>query len=286
MSLQSQIQAAMESFPPSIRRVAQQVVSDPQHVLEGTITDLARTCETSETTVVRFCRAIGLPGYVQLRVQLATEMGREGAQRTSDAGGVTDISATSTLPELVENIRFTEGLCIEETIENLDLDELAKVVDAIDAADRVTLYGVSASGWSAADLQRKLFRIRRNAHAFADAHDALTAVALMTKGDVAIGFSHRGRSAEVATFLEQASALGVTTVAVTNAVPSPVADAANLVLRTTVREAQFRSGAMASRTAQLLVADCIFVAVAQRRMDDTVEALRETYDVVRSVHSS
>ncbi|HLS64546.1 MAG TPA: MurR/RpiR family transcriptional regulator [Ruania sp.] len=279
MNIQSRIQANLESYPPSIRRVAEDVLADPQRMLGGTITDLARRCRTSETTVVRFCRELGLDGFVQLRVELATEVGRDGAHR----GGtdVADISASSTLAELVDSIRYTESLCIEETIESLDLDELARVVDAIDGASRISLYGVSGSGWSAADLHRKLFRIGRTAYCFADGHDALTSIALMGEGDVAIGFSHRGTTSEVVTFLSAARERGVRTVAVTNVGSSPVAKAADLVLQTTVREARFRSGAMASRTAQLLVVDCLFVAVAQRRMEETAEALRGTYDVVR-----
>ncbi|WP_420115151.1 MurR/RpiR family transcriptional regulator [Pseudactinotalea sp.] len=281
MSLQSQIQAAMETFPPSIRRVAEAVTDDPDLVIEGTISDLARRCDTSETTVVRFCRALGLAGYVQLRVRLARELGREGARRTPDPV-VTDVPNGS-LSELVHGIAFTERMGIEETVENLDLDELARVVDAVDGAGRIALYGVGASGASADDLQRKLFRIGRWAQAFVDPHDALTASGLLSAGDIAIGFSHRGQSHEVVAFFEQARAMGATTAAITNVAPSAVADAADLVLRTTVREARFRSGAMASRTAQLLIVDCLFVAVAGRRMDETVTALRGTYDAVKRV---
>ena len=40
------------------------------------------------------------------------------------------------------------------------------------------------------------------------------------------------------------------------------------------------SGSGAVPSAQLLLVDCIFVAVAQRRMDETLDALRSTYDTV------
>ncbi|MGH3586990.1 MAG: RpiR family transcriptional regulator, partial [Pseudonocardia sp.] len=50
---------------------------------------------------------------------------------------------------------------------------------------------------------------------------------------------------------------------------------------TTARETQFRSGAMASRIAQLAVVDFLFVRVAQRRYDATTAALKVTYDAVQ-----
>ena len=285
MSIQSTIQSKLDALPPSMRRVAEVILADPHVVLDGTISELARRSDTSETTIVRFCRTLGLRGYVQLRVALATEMGREDAKRLDTSFHGADLAAgletgQPSLESLIATIGFTESLGIEETIANLDLQALRQVVTALDRADRIATYGVSASGWSAADLQRKLFRIGRNASHFADGHEAVLATALMGPGDVAIGFSHRGTTAEVIGFLRAARQRGATTVAITNAPDSPLAAGADLTLCTSVRESQFRAGPMASRTAQLVLADCIFVGVAQLRMEESVAALKDTYETV------
>lgn len=285
MSIQSTIQAKVTTYPPSMGRVASAILARPEIVLEKTISELARMCETSETSVVRFCRTLGLTGYVQLRIALATEIGRETAQRGGGGGGDdnghgADISPQDGLADLVAKIGFSETLCIEETAANLDIAELERIVDAVDNASRTTLYGVGASGWSAADLQRKLFRIGRIAFAFDDPHDAVVAAALAGPGDVAIAFSHSGATRESAEFLRSAAGRGATTVAITNDGESALAKAADLTLLTVVRETTFRSGAMASRIAQLMLVDCVFVGVAQRRYETTVEALRATYQAV------
>jgi DNA-binding MurR/RpiR family transcriptional regulator len=52
------------------------------------------------------------------------------------------------------------------------------------------------------------------------------------------------------------------------------------VLTTAARETPFRSGALGSRIAQLMVIDCLFTGVAQSSFDDSMAALRTTYDVV------
>ncbi|HLS15242.1 MAG TPA: MurR/RpiR family transcriptional regulator [Beutenbergiaceae bacterium] len=280
MSIQTEIQTKLTTFAPSMRRVADVILSDPQQVVEGTISDLARQSQTSETTIVRFCRTLDLAGFVQLRLALATEVGREDAKRLDTSFHGADLTSTTSLQSLVSTIGFTETLGIEETLANLDLAELERVVAAIDAGNRISIYGVSASGWSAADLHRKLFRISRLAFHFTDGHEAVLSAGLMGPRDVAIGFSHRGTTTEVLGFLSAARRRGATAIAITNAGDSPVGREADLVLRTSVRESQFRSGPMASRTAQLLLVDCIFVAVAQRRMDESVSALRSTYDTV------
>jgi DNA-binding MurR/RpiR family transcriptional regulator len=71
--------------------------------------------------------------------------------------------------------------------------------------------------------------------------------------------------------------------AITNAAPSPVADAADAVLTTVEREAGLRSGAMAGRVAQLAIVDCVLIAVAQRTPHQTAAALRATFDAVRDL---
>jgi len=81
--------------------------------------------------------------------------------------------------------------------------------------------------------------------------------------------------------LEEAAKHGATTVAVTNFPRSPLARTADLVLTTAARETTYRSGAMASRIAQLTVIDCLFIGVAQQVLPDARKALEETASAVR-----
>jgi len=77
---------------------------------------------------------------------------------------------------------------------------------------------------------------------------------------------------------------GARTIVVTNFAGSPIAAVADLLLVTAARETTFRSGAMASRIAQLALVDCLFAGVAQRSYDEAIEALKRTYAAVRSRH--
>src|SRR5690606_8679596 len=158
----------------------------------------------------------------------------------------------------------------------LDLDVLAAVVDVLVAAPRIEIYGVGASGLVAVDLEQKLRRIGRRATACPEAHAALVSAALLGPGDVAVGISHTGATVDTIDALALASTSGATTVALTNFPRSPLAQLADHVLVTAARETTFRSGATASRIAQLTVVDCVFVAVAQRTYADTLSALERT----------
>lgn len=281
MSIQSRIQADKASLPPSMLRVADAILEDPKRVLHGTIADLATTCNTSETTVVRFCHRLGLSGFSQLRLTLAGEIATERVRRLKV--GTThgsDLPADSALHEIVGEIALTETLGIEETAAALEIPALQSAVDAISAASLVLMHGISASASGGSDLERKLHRLGRMARSIPDTHDALVSASLLAPGQVALGFSHSGTTSEVASFLATSRVAGATTIAITGSHQGPVVEAADIVLRTTVRESAYRSGAVASRSAQLLIVDCLFVAVAQSGRDATVDALRTTFDAL------
>lgn len=279
------IRSLLPGMAPAERRVAEAVLGQPEVVVGRTITELAEACHTSETTVIRFCRTVGFRGYPELRLRLATEMGRDAARGAGQRELGADIGRSDTLREVVEKIGYADARGVEETIQQLDLAALAKVVDAVAGAARINLYGLGASGFAAQDLQRKLYRIGRSAFWFGDPHDALVAAALLRPGDVAFGMTHTGTTTETVNVLREARRHQAVTVAITNAATSPVTDEADLVLTTAVRETTFRSGAMSSRIAQLAIVDCIFVAVAQRTYDDTLDALRLTFTAVDDVRT-
>ncbi len=285
VSIQTSIQSHVDSFPPTMRRVADVILERPQIVMENTISELARACDTSEASIVRFCRALGFTGYPQLKLQLAAELAKESAEfgGNGDAAYGADISPSDTLAEMVAKIAGSEILGIRETADSLDMEVLQRVIRRLERAKRVVLFGVGASNAGAQDLAQKLLRIGHVALAFHDAHDALVSAALVEQGDVAIGFSHNGRTRETMAFLSAARRNGAHTVAVTNVPDSPLAEQAESVLRTAVPETTFRSGAMASRIAQLTIIDYLFVGVARGRYDRTVQALKSTYEIVKEL---
>lgn len=280
VSIQTSIQANVESYPPSMKRVAGAILGRPQGVLEKTISELARSCATSETSIVRFCRTLGFTGFPALKLQMAAELATEAAQFGSETRHGTDIRPTDTLADTVSKITRSEILGIQETAANLDMVTLEQVISRLEHAGRIVLYGVGASNAGAQDLTQKLLRIGCAAFGFHDAHDALASAALLGPGDVAIAFSHSGRTREAVELLHAARRGGAFTVAITNVEKSPVTEHADKVLRTAVRETTFRSGAMASRIAQLTLVDYLFVGVARGNYKESVQALKSTYESV------
>ncbi|WP_192909501.1 MurR/RpiR family transcriptional regulator [Gandjariella thermophila] len=272
------IRSLLPGLARAEQRVAKVVLDEPAAVAHRSITEVADAAGTSETTVTRFCKAIGVSGYPELRIALAADTARSAARSDRDLGG--DITPSDDLRQVVAKVAFADARAVEETAEQLDAEVLGRVVDAVARAGRVDVYGVGASAFVASDLQQKLHRIGRVCFAWSDTHIALTSAAVLQPGDVAIGISHTGATVDTVEPLRVAAERGATTVALTNFPRSPISEVADHVLTTAARETTFRSGAMASRIAQLTVIDCLFIGVAQRHLDTARAALAATYDAV------
>ncbi|MFV0426614.1 MAG: MurR/RpiR family transcriptional regulator [Beutenbergiaceae bacterium] len=285
MSVQSTIEATIDSMSPSLARIAQVIRENPTIVLEATIAELAEAAATSVASVVRFCNAIGFAGYAPLRMALATELGKESVRFAGQSGFGADIARADSLRDMATKLARLETLAIEETIAGLDFTELERVVEAIDRSSRILLYGVGASYFVAEDLGHKLLRIGRNAVVLSDTHEAVATASLPIPGTVAVCFSHRGETPESMRYITVAGESRALTVGLTSVKDSPLAAAVDHVLFTRARETAFRAGAMVSRIAQMAVVDCIFVGVAQRRYDETVDALRRTREATRRLLS-
>ncbi|WP_425273044.1 MurR/RpiR family transcriptional regulator [Saccharomonospora piscinae] len=272
------IRSLLPGLARAEQRVAKVVLDEPSSVARRSITEVALAAKTSETTVTRFCKAIGVGGYPQLRIALAADTARTQARSSRDLGG--DITADDDLDSVVSKVGFADARAVEETTEQLDIAELTRVTDLVANAGRVDVYGVGASAFVAADLQQKMHRIGRVSFAWSDTHIMLTSAAVLSEGDVAVAISHSGATTDTVEALRVAGEHGATTVAVTNFPRSPITAVADHVLTTAARETTFRSGATASRIAQLTVIDCLFIGVAQRHLDEAVPALDSTRDAV------
>jgi DNA-binding MurR/RpiR family transcriptional regulator len=272
------IRSLLPGLARAEQRVAKVVLENPHAVARRSITEVADAAGTSETTVTRFCKAIGVGGYPELRIALAADTARTEARAERDLGG--EIGPDDDLRQVVSKVTFADARAVEETADQLDVAALQEVVDVVAGAGRVDVYGVGASAFVAADLQQKLHRIGRVSFAWSDTHIMLTSAAVLSPGDVAVGISHTGATTDTVEALRTARQYGATTVALTNFPRSPITEVADFVLTTAARETTFRSGAMASRIAQLTVIDCLFIGVAQRHLPDAIGALEATRDAV------
>jgi DNA-binding MurR/RpiR family transcriptional regulator len=274
------LRSALVRLRPSERRVADQILAHPKAAAQWTIAELAERADTSTTSVVRLYQRLGYARLQDLRGDLLHEVARqELALEPGVASG--DIDRSDTLADVVAKVVQAETASLSDTADLLGTASLGQAVAAVAAARRVDLFGLGASAIVATDLEQKLTRIGRTALRWPDSHSAWTAAVTLTSDCLALAISHTGETRDTVGYLALARQAGAVTIALTNQPDSSIADQADIVLTTAARETGFRSGALGSRIAQLMVVDCLFIGVAQVSYERSMRALRDTHAAVR-----
>jgi DNA-binding MurR/RpiR family transcriptional regulator len=273
--LLGEIANQIPSFHASEVAIADAILGNPDLSATMNISQIADKSGTSVASVVRFCKTLGFKGYPEFRMALIGQLSRQVAQGTDlhlDGGITVDDSAE----EVIRKIAYADSLAIKTTAERLDVEKFVKVVDTWEKASTIGIIGFASSGYVAMDLQLKLNRLGKRSVAWSDLHTALTSISILKEGDVLVAISHSGTTLDIIDVITEFKEKGITIVLITNALRSPATAIADLVLFTSARETTLRSGATASRIAQLTVVDCLCVSLAQRNWSGTKVALDES----------
>lgn len=269
------IRAALPDLSESLARVARTVLRDPIAVADLSADELAVRAGSSQASVTRFCKAVGLNSYQHLLLRIAQESGRyPGPWSITELS--TDIDPDDPLEKVLQTVANADIRSLEQARERLDLAAVERAARSIAKARRVDIYGVGGSSAVASELEMRLFGIGVPARAWPEVHAAVTSASLLTTQDVAIGVSDSGTTTETFEALQLAHERGATTIAITRRATSPLAGLADIQLAVVGFDTNFRAGSFASRHAQLLVADVLYVRVAQLGFDRAASAIALT----------
>jgi DNA-binding MurR/RpiR family transcriptional regulator len=145
----------------------------------------------------------------------------------------------------------------------------------------VDFYGLGASALIARDAAQKFLRIGKMCFAFDDHHMQATSAVSLTEQDVVVGISYSGETREIIDVLTLAKETGATVMSLTKCSANSVAELADIKLYTSSLEKSIRSGAMASRIAQLNVIDILFIGVASQDYEQAYDQLERTRNAIQ-----
>ncbi len=269
------IKSGMEMFKPAERAVADFVLSYPEQVMQMSISEAARDIGVGESTVIRFCRALGYKGYQEFKLRLAQDL-VEPVEFIHE-----NISFADKTAELAQKVFQTNVKAVEDTMRSLDPEMVEVAAKALANARKIDIYGVGYSSFSALDAKFKFVRLGLMADAYGDAHLQAMAAASLGKGDVAIGISHSGSTKDVVDALTAARKSGANTISITNFNPSPITRASDVVLLTASPESPLGGEVLTSRIAQLCVIDVLSVSLAVELGERCLDLIKKTSEAVK-----
>jgi DNA-binding MurR/RpiR family transcriptional regulator len=270
----ARIRSQRQVLAPAEMNVADWIIKHHEQVVSMSMAQLAQTCGVSDTTVLRFCRAVGFQGYTDLKLALVRDMSSP-TQVIHDDISIDDDPATVANKVFASNIQ-----AIRDTLEVLNRDAFQQAVSVLHEAQnhQILIIGVGTSGPLVHILYNMIFRLDFNCRAVTDSYLQLMQVALLGPGDVVVSISQSGSSNDPVLTMEQARKNGVNTICITGNAHSPITAYADIVLLSVSNETRVET--IASRIAQLTLIDALYVALSMRNFDIAVKNEQRIWEAV------
>ncbi len=261
----SQIRSHLPGLARAESDVASWVLQNSQQIVRLSMAQVARECGVSDTTVLRFCRAVGFHGYTDSKPAVERDMASP-TQVIHD-----DLAADDTPPTVARKVFLANIQALKDTMEVLDLEGFEKAVDMLEGAKSslILLVGVGTPGLIVQSMYNFLFRLGLNCRAETDSYLQLMQAALIRPGDVVVGISQSGSSSDPVLTMAEAKRNGGQTICITGNAQSPITEYADVTLLSVSSET--RSETIASRIAQSTIVDALYVALALRDIERAIE---------------
>lgn len=251
----SLIQEKLPAFTKAERKVAALVLQNPQDFINMSITQTARHCGVSDTSVFRFCRMLNLEGYQDFKMSLVQSIsnGPAAAYTLSDQIRIEDDTN-----EVCRKLLAANTEVLRQTYELLDAPSIRRAVLMIESARMIHFYGMGSSGIMAQEAKNRFARILPNLVFESDSHMQEMSSALLGPEDLAIAFSYSGSSKDTISILRRAKKNGAQCLCITHFPDSSLTVYADLVLLVGGGEGPFQGGSLSARIAQLYLLDVLY----------------------------
>ena len=261
------IKTHYNSLSKTEKKIADFLLQRPNDIIPLFITDLAKACGASESTIVRFSKRLGFAGYQQLKIAIAQESKSHPINE--------NISYEDTAIDIFQKVCEDIYCSLEKTKKTINGNSLEQCCQKILTSNNILVCGLGNSASVALDASHKMFRLGLNAHAYTDNHMQIIAASHTDKNSVIIGISHSGCSRDIIQALETAKQNGATTIAITNFGKSPIDKVSDILLHTVSVETNYRILGLSSRIAQLAIIDTIYSCLVCR-LENSNERIAQT----------
>ncbi len=264
------INKRFNNLSKSEKRVAEFVQKHLDEVVLLTTQGLAERCDTSDATVIRFCRSLGYKTFNEFKTALVPELFHNGE---SVLKGIGEKDKPETIKEtFLHNIHQQ----INSSVINLDFKTLELIAKQIIKANRIIIIGIGGAAGVAYIFNDSLGGLGLYSNYLNDRSIIQNIIPTLTTTDVVIGVSHSGESEEIVSAIKVAHEYGSVTIALTNFSPSPLTKHSKYTLLTSVPNNLLGSFSCQSRISQLTLLELVLIEI-KKQLSKTISRNQSRY---------
>jgi DNA-binding MurR/RpiR family transcriptional regulator len=283
------IQHLTPTLTAAEKKIARYILEHSETIPNMKISELGEVSGTNAPAITRFCKKIGLPGYLDLRMEVARNLFRS-EQKQFDMTSLSfsndvDIKQLPNVSMVIKTIVSSATNSFTLLGNLVNQDQIKTTVEAIRNARKILIVGIGASGVVGLDLYQKLLRLGINASYNAETHLQMVNASTLGKEDLALVISYSGETPEIVSIAKRAKATGATVIGVTRIGNTSLYRLADFCLLIPNTESVCRNGAFLSRLDQMLINDMLFYTFITQHYNEYKDKINETWAGVSSMSS-
>lgn len=266
MSIMTQLEFELD-FSSSEKTIAKYILDNGEDILNLSVKELAKQTYTSPATIVRLCRKLGLNGYGDFKIKYSAELqfDKKNKKRVDVNFPFGNTDSNSQIAYRIANLHQE---AIEDTLNLVDFKNLDKIINLLDQARRIYLFGNGNSLLAGFDFQHKMMRIGKMVEMRAHAGEQGFLSYTCSPDDVAILISYSGETNEMVELAKFLKKMHVPLLGITSIGDNQLSKYCTYIMNTGSREKIFSKIApYSSKTSISYLLDLIFSCIFRLNYD-------------------
>jgi len=281
MSVINKIVARRTQLSQSGRLIGDWIVENAEKAAQLTSQELAEQAQVSQSSIVKFTQRLGFKGYSAFKLALTEEIGRKQAMQATPLHS--DILADDPLAVIAQKLIKAKTDAMFQTTNALSYEACHQAVQWLSEARRVQIVGIGGSALTAKDLSYKLLKLGITTLAEQDSHVQIAVARTLSEQDVQIVISFSGERKEILVAAEAAKEQGAKVIALSSPKKNRLRQIADMTFDTIADETEHRSSAIASRSAQNVITDLLFISLVQLRDESARQMISDISSDIRHI---
>ena len=262
-ALRGLIAQRASDLPRRLMQVAAYSLENPDEIAFGTVASIAAKAEVQPSALVRFSRALGYQGFSEMQEVFRSRLRERVPDYAERLAQIREHGLSASKSGLLlDGFLEATGRSVARFRETVDHEAVERAVETLASAETIYLIGLRRSFPIASYMSYALGKLAiRNILVDALAGMGAEQASFITARDAVLSVSFTPYAGETVALTSAARERGAAIVAVTDAVFSPTASGADVLIE--VSEANFEG--FRSMAATMALAMTLTVAVAARR---------------------
>jgi DNA-binding MurR/RpiR family transcriptional regulator len=219
-TLRTEVQQKYNTFSKGLKRVSEYFLSNPEDFALHSAEQVGSQIHVSETTVIRFCNALGYSGFSPFQKEVQEQLLNKHSSLFEYHSMKNEMDKDH---DFARKIMLKDSEVISQTAERLNIQEFEKAVERLALSNLVLVTGLRSSHAMAHWFSFTLDLIRGNVRLFRpDTDDVILRIREMDDKSVLFAFSFHRYTLETINIAKEAKRLGAFVIAITDSEVAPI----------------------------------------------------------------